>query len=135
MLITVLSKILILYLHQKMQHEKLIELRKAKKITQSQMAKNIHMEQTTYSRKERGKSPISEDEWNRLANVLNVEVEQIKDLNNSYSIKNDHWSPNNNSISIQYVNIPKNVFDIIIKYNSKLEEENQNLKNKVERLR
>ena len=118
-----------------MQHEKLIELRKAKKITQSQMAKNIHMEQTTYSRKERGKSPISEDEWNRLANVLNVEVEQIKDLNNSYSIKNDHWSPNNNSISIQYVNIPKNVFDIIIKYNSKLEEENQNLKNKVERLR
>ena len=107
-----------------MQHEKLIEFRKAKKITQSQMAKNIHMEQTTYSRKERGKSPISDEEWNRLAKALDVDIEEIKDSSTQHSIKNDNWSLNDNSIGIQYVNIPQNVFDIIIKYNTKLEQEN-----------
>jgi hypothetical protein len=35
---------------------------------------------------------------------------------------------NTNSSGIQYVNIPQNVFDIIIKYNAKLEEENERLK-------
>ena len=38
---------------------KLIFIRKTKKITQKQIANLIGMEQTTYSRKERGISPIT----------------------------------------------------------------------------
>lgn len=39
------------------------EIRKNKGITQKQMALNMAMEQTTYSRKENGKSPITNEEF------------------------------------------------------------------------
>ncbi len=49
-------------------------------------------------------------------------------------MKNDNCIFNDN-IGIQHVNIPQNVFDIIIKYNAKLENDDQ-LKNlEIERLR
>jgi transcriptional regulator with XRE-family HTH domain len=114
-----------------MEHQKLINARKSKGYTQEKMSSVIAMEQTTYSRKERGKSPINDEEWNRFAKALDVAVEEIKDLNLMHSIRNDNWSLNDNSVGIQYVNIPQNVFDIIIKYNTKLEEENQELKEKL----
>lgn len=112
-----------------MEHKKLIDLRIAKGFTQKQMALKIAMEQTTYSRKERGKSPISDAEWNRFAKVLDIPVEDIKDNNVPISIKNEGCTFHEGSVAgIQYVNIPQNVFDIIIKYNAKLEEENVFLK-------
>ena len=104
-----------------MEHQKLKEIRTAKNITQNQMAKKIAMEQTTYSRKERGKSPILDDEWERFAKALNVPVEDIKVENIPVTMKNEGCTFTENSIGIQYVNIPQNVFDIIIKYNAKLE--------------
>jgi transcriptional regulator with XRE-family HTH domain len=111
-----------------MEQQKLIDARKAKGYTQKQMALKIAMEQTTYSRKERGKSPISDEEWNRLAKMLEVPVEEIKELNNSSNSKNENCTFQDNAIGIQYIKIPQNVFDIIIKYNAKLEEENITLK-------
>ena len=42
--------------------QKLINLRKKTGLTQEQMAKSIAMEQTTYSRKELGKSSITNDD-------------------------------------------------------------------------
>ena len=118
-----------------MEYQKLIDARKAKGFTQEKMSAIIAMEQTTYSRKERGKSPISDEEWDRLAKALDVDIEEIKDLSAQHSIKNDNWSLNDNSIGIQYVNIPQNVFDIIIKYNTKLEQENEQLKLQVQSLK
>ena len=53
---------------------KLISIRKTKKITQKQIANLIGMEQTTYSRKERGISPITIAEWERIAKALEVSV-------------------------------------------------------------
>ena len=118
-----------------MEHQKLKEIRTAKNITQNQMAKKIAMEQTTYSRKERGKSPIQDDEWERFAKALNVPVEDIKVENIPVTMKNEGCTFTENAIGIQYVNIPQNVFDIIIKYNAKLENDDQ-LKNlEIERLR
>ena len=111
-----------------MEHQKLKEIRTAKNMTQNQMAKKIAMEQTTYSRKERGKSPILDDERERFAKTLDVPVEDIKVDNVPVTMKNEDWSLNDNSIGIQYINIPQNVFDIIIKYNAKLENDDQ-LKN------
>ncbi len=119
-----------------MVYTKLHDARKAKGITQKQMANRIAMEQTTYSRKERGKSPITDEEWARLAKTLEVQVEEIKEENTTpVSVKNENCTFNENAIGIQYVNIPQNVFDIIIKYNAKLENDDQ-LKNlEIERLR
>lgn len=114
-----------------MEHQKLIDLRKAKKLTQKQMALKIAMEQTTYSRKERGKSPITDDEWKRFAKVLGTDIEELKEVQEPLALKNEGCTFTENSIGIQYVNIPQNVFDIIIKYNAKLEEENLFLKSQL----
>ncbi|WP_310378342.1 helix-turn-helix domain-containing protein [Flavobacterium sp.] len=116
-----------------MEHQKLITIRKTKGITQEQMAKKIPMEQTTYSRKERGKSPISNEEWARIAKTLEVSVEEIKDENIPIAIKNENCTFNDNAIGIQYVNIPQEVYTIVLKYNSKLEEENKQLKNELDK--
>ncbi len=116
-----------------MEQQKLIEARKAKGLTQKQMAHLTAIEQTTYSRKERGKSPISNDEWNRFAKTLEVPVEEIKEINNSSNSKNENFTSQDNGMGKQYINIPKNAFEIIIKYNAKLEEENQSLKDKLKK--
>lgn len=115
-----------------MVHHKLINTRKSRNLSQLQMAEKVAMEQTTYSRKERGKSPITEVEWKRFAEALEVSVDDIKD-ELSINLKNESCTFNNDAIGIQYVNIPQNVFDIVLKYNQKLEEEINNLKNKLNR--
>ena len=107
--------------------KKLTEHRKAKGFTQVQMAKLIALDQTTYSKKENGKSPISDDEWSRFAKTLQVEVDEIKEENES-TMKNENCTFNDTSIGINYINIPQNLLDIVVKYNHKLEEENKNLK-------
>ena len=43
------------------------------------MADKVGMEQTTYSRKERAKSPITNDEWKRFAEALEVPIDDIKE--------------------------------------------------------
>jgi transcriptional regulator with XRE-family HTH domain len=112
---------------------KLKNYRTSKNISQIEIAKRVSMDQTTYSKKENGKSPINEEEWKRIAKVLDVAVEDIKLENEPITIKNENCTFRENAIGIQYVNIPQNVFDIIIKYNTKLEEENLKLKKEVEK--
>jgi transcriptional regulator with XRE-family HTH domain len=111
-------------------HNKLIEIRKAKKITQEQLSKKACMEQTTYSRKERGQSPITDSEWKILAEVLGVEVDDIKEdisaLHNSYN--NTTFNDNAVHIGVQYVNVPKDVLDSLLRYNMFLEEELKRLR-------
>lgn len=110
-----------------MEHDKLISVRKSRGYTQEQMASKIAMEQTTYSRKERGKSPINDDEWIKLAKILEVNVDDIKDVEPIIT-KNENCTFNDNSIGIQYISIPQEVLDTVLKYNKKLEEENKSLK-------
>ena len=59
------------------------DFRHKKGITQKEMALRMAMEQTTYSRKENGKSPITEDEWKRFAKVLDTSIEELKKGNES----------------------------------------------------
>jgi transcriptional regulator with XRE-family HTH domain len=63
-----------------MECKKLITARKNKGLTQKQVADKMAMEQTTYSKKERGLSPIREDEWIRFAKILEVNIEDIKEI-------------------------------------------------------
>ncbi|WP_396154562.1 helix-turn-helix domain-containing protein [Flavobacterium macrobrachii] len=63
-----------------MECKKLITARKNKGLTQKQVADKMAMEQTTYSKKERGLSPIREDEWMRFAKILEVNIEDIKEI-------------------------------------------------------
>lgn len=103
------------------------EYRLKKGFTQKEMAKEMAMEQTTYSRKENGKSPITENEWERFAKVLDVSMEELKKEGENIP-KNENCTFNDNSIGIQIVSMPKEAWEVILKYNTKLEEENAQLK-------
>ncbi len=63
-------------------------------------------------------------------------VEDIKVENVPINVKNENCTFHEGNVAgVQYVNIPQNVFDIIIKYNAKQENDDQ-LKNlEIERLR
>lgn len=98
------------------------EIRKNKGFTQKQIALKMAMEQTTYSKKENGKSPITEVEYKKLAAILETSIEEIKKEIPSVA-KNENCTFNDNSIGIQIVSMPKETLDIIIKYTAKLEEE------------
>lgn len=60
-------------------HEILKQKRTAKGYSQNEFSKLVAMDQTTYSRKETGKTFITEDEWDRFAKTLGVSKEEIKD--------------------------------------------------------
>ena len=110
--------------------EKLSEVRINKGLNKTQMAKLIAMGQTTYSRKENGKSSITKEEWQRFAKALEVNVEDIK-KEKPQSVKNENCTFSENSVGgIQNINIPQYILDVIIKYNAKLEEENEKLQKK-----
>jgi transcriptional regulator with XRE-family HTH domain len=111
-----------------MVQNKLKNYRKNKFLTQQQMAQLCAMDQTTYSRKESGKSSITEEEWQRFAKVLQTDVNEIKP-EEKMVFKNENCTFTDNAVGIQYVNIPKEVLDTILRYNQKLEEEVRELKN------
>lgn len=104
------------------------EIRKSKGFTQKQVALKMAMEQTAYSKKENGKSPITEEEYKKLADFLETPIEEIKKGKETIA-KNENCTFHDQSIGIQIISMPKDTLDIIIKYTSKLEEENQQLKN------
>lgn len=119
-----------------MEHKKLINIRKSKGLTQCQISMKTAMEQTTYSRKERGKSPIKNEEWNRFAKALNVSIDEIKDDNNISLAKgkNSKFQKNRNNENPHMV-IDQSILDVFVNYINKLEEENKKLKNKIEKLK
>ena len=53
------------------------EIRVSKGFTQNQMAEKMAMEQTTYSKKERGISPINENEWKRLSEIFETPIDVL----------------------------------------------------------
>ena len=111
-------------------HEILKQTRTAKGYSQNEFSKLVAMDQTTYSRKETGKTFITEDEWDRFAKSLGVSKEEIKNKIAPQAI-NENCVFNDQSIGIQNISLPVEVLDALLRYNKKLEEENELLKNKV----
>ncbi|WP_294243163.1 helix-turn-helix transcriptional regulator [uncultured Chryseobacterium sp.] len=56
---------------------KLIIMRKSKKITQLDMATYLKISQTQYYKRESGVVKISEQEWQKIATLLDVSVDDI----------------------------------------------------------
>ena len=96
-----------------MEFEKLITTRKSKGISQQIMASKVGMEQTTYSL-----SFIHDDEWEKFAKALGVSVETIKE---EHPIaKNENCNFYDQSIGIQYVNVPKDMYDLLMQHFKKM---------------
>ena len=60
-----------------MTNEKLISARKARKITQANIATYLKISQTQYQKREAGKIKISNQEWQNIAKLLDVSVGEI----------------------------------------------------------
>lgn len=118
---------------------KLIRTRKGK-YTQENMAKLLHMSQSQYQRRETGEIKISDDEWEKIAKVLDVEVEDIKEedvvqsIINNYDNSSGSYSPhinNNYNIPEFMLKSMEEYLDILKKENQELKDENIKLKQQI----
>lgn len=64
-----------------MKKVKLQKIRLEREITQDAMANLLHMKQATYSRKERGLTDMTEEDWEQIAKVLGVDKSEIYEDN------------------------------------------------------
>ncbi|MFB3388544.1 helix-turn-helix domain-containing protein [Flavobacterium sp. LAR06] len=99
---------------------KLQEMRLKREITQDVMANLLDMTQATYSRKERGLTKITIEEWNRIAKVLGVDKSEVAEENT----KKDSISTN---FTKRFTTIPNSLLDQI----AFLTKENLELKEKL----
>lgn len=116
--------------NHKMEHKKLKNLRKQRGLSQEKMSKILSTDPSNYSRKERGEIGIHEEEWQKLADALNVPLEEIKEEKLSGSVHNDNSTFNDNSGNYysQYFNIPNSIVENLQDYISLLKKEVEHLK-------
>jgi transcriptional regulator with XRE-family HTH domain len=117
--------------------EKLRNLRKQKGISQEKMAKILSTDTSNYSRKERGETRIYDEEWEKLAEALNVPVEELKEESRLGIVHNDNSTFNDNSGNYynQNFNIPNSIIESLQDYINLLKDQNQSLKNEIETLK
>ena len=82
--------------------------------TQREFSEIVAMDQSQYNRREKGRIPISNDEWARFAKALNVAIEDIKEddlplINITHNHGTNDQSINGYEIKIS---VPKNIFDL-----------------------
>ena len=114
--------------------EKLINTRISRDYTQDYLAGNLNIDVSSYSRKENGKVKIAKHEWEKLAELLEVPVEEIYEPDESiFFIFKDNSTGNGNGIGNTVTNnsMPQYVWEIQKKYTEKLEEEVRLLKEEI----
>lgn len=115
---------------------KLKAVRKDKGLSQEQMAKSLSTDTSNYSRKERGEVKIHEDEWLKLAKVLDVSIDEIKETERTFSFQYDNSTFHDHSGSnVNYYNIPNSLIENLQEYINLLKEEIRLLKEEIEKLK
>lgn len=117
--------------------EKLKNLRKQKGITQQYLANIIATDVSNYSRKENGEVKIYDEEWEKLAQALDVNVEDIKE-NRTGQIQNNENPTLNDNSSInynQYCSIPEYLLENQQEYIKLLKEQIEALKEENKKIR
>lgn len=119
-----------------MEKVKLTEARKAKGYSQNHMAEKLFMDVSNYHRREKGQIKISLSEWEKLSEILNTPIEDIFEPDESHIvIFGDNAVGNNNDTNTNTIySLPEHFMDIQKKYIQKLEEENEQLKQRLEQL-
>lgn len=117
-----------------MAYSKLIEKRKAKGLSQEEVANLLGMEQSNYSRKENGHTAIHPTEWEKLAKALDTTVDEIFEPQNGvYIVNNDNASGTYAGSQNHFYNIPEYILNSLQKYIEKLENEIKELKEKAKK--
>lgn len=116
--------------------EKLKQTRINKKFPQQDMAKHLNISQPHYLRKEKGEIEIRDEEWERMAKLLDVEVDDIKETDNEKSI--NQTFENVTDITNSYIgshnvycNIPEYILQNQQEYIGILKKEIEDLKAKI----
>ena len=104
------------------------EIRVSKGFTQNQMAEKMAMEQTTYSKKERGISPINENEWKRLSEIFETPIDVLKKALLRMQKVNENEQ-------IDVIPLQVDVFYNMINEIKKLSYENDDLKETIQNLK
>ncbi|PXW16134.1 helix-turn-helix protein [Chryseobacterium sp. CBTAP 102] len=123
-----------------MQKEKLRNVRKRKGFTQQQVADYIATDVSNYSRKESGDVKIFNDEWDKIARLLEVPVEEIyeeeeaKQINNFENITGSSGFGNNINGNL-YCNVPEFLLENQRDYIEHLKKENQRLQEELNALK
>ncbi|WP_341456369.1 helix-turn-helix transcriptional regulator [Chryseobacterium gleum] len=121
--------------------EKLRTLRKHKGYTQQQIADLLATDVSNYSRKENGDVKIFDDEWEKLAKILEVSVEDIREEKAATVIQNLTFNDSSSNTSNQsgnynqYCNIPEYLLDNQQEYINLLKEQIKALKEENEKLK
>ncbi len=71
---------------------KLRTARMEKGFSQEEIAELLGMDQSQYSRREKGVKKISSKEWEKMAKILHKEVEEIYEEDKQITINNDNGS-------------------------------------------
>ena len=115
-----------------MEKVRLIKRRKESNISQAVIAEKLCMDVSNYNRREKGQTKISPQEWEKLANVLDVPVEEI------YESEDNQFFISNNNSTVHYqgatnvYSVPEHLLETQRKYIAILENENSELKRKME---
>lgn len=115
---------------------KIKNIRELKNFTQEYMADKLEISQAAYSKLEKGDFKISQDKLNKIAEILDVNLEDIKDFDNK-RILNSYNSIKGNNSNITYSNqdiilirkLYEDKINLLEKLVQKQEEEIKNLKN------
>lgn len=115
---------------------KIKSIRELKNLTQEYMAEKLDISQAAYSKLEKGNTKISEDKLNKIAEILEVNPEDITDFDNK-KVLNSFNSIKGNNSNINYndqdANIIRKLYEdkiaLLEKLLSKAEEEIERLKN------
>jgi len=111
-----------------MEKIKLLEARKSKRYSQSQMAEKLNMDVSCYNRRESGQIKIHITEWEKLAKILEVPLDEIYESEDSQSfIGRDHMSVNYQGTNHIY-SVPEGLLETQQKYIARLELELAELK-------
>ena len=111
---------------------RLIEARKRTGYSQEYISNILGMDISSYSRRENGQIKISNKEWQKLSETLEVPLEEIYESEEGMiMIFNDNSSGTGNGNIVTNYSIPLSLLDSQKKYIEMLEEENRNLKEEI----
>jgi len=120
-----------------MTKRKLIEARKAKGFSTKEIAEQMFLTVSSYNRREKGKTKIHIDEWQKLAKILSVSLEDIYEPEDSQSVSfNDNSTATGNyfytnniySIPDYILESQHKLIQLLEKKIAELEKENSELK-------
>ena len=116
-----------------MEKSRLIQKRKESNISQAMIAKEMCMDVSCYNRREKGHMRISPQEWEKLANILNVPEEEIYEPedNQVFICKDNSTVHYLNQGTNNIYSVPEHLLETQKKYIAILENEIVELKRKI----